>query len=173
MKKEKIWAGRISKDPDTLAEKFTSSIEIDKNLYLQDITGTAAYAIGLKDIGIISPAELKKILAGLKKIKYRIENNEIKFDDYEDIHSLVEYELVKTAGKAATKIHTGRSRNDQIVTDELLFLKSSILQTLDIIINLEALLVEKAESSSGLIFPASPQSGFGLFCMEYILPGEI
>ena len=74
MEKNKIWKGRIDKESDVLAEKFTASISIDKNLYLQDITGTAAYVIGLNNIGIISDSELKEILYGLKKVKEKIES---------------------------------------------------------------------------------------------------
>src|SRR5680860_688992 len=126
MEKEKIWQGMIDKDPDSAAEKFTSSILTDKILYVQDITGSAAYAAGLKSIGIITNDELGAILRGLKTVKSLIEKGEIDFSAYEDIHSLVEYELLKIAGEPASKIHTGRSRNDQIVTDELLYMKASI-----------------------------------------------
>ena len=127
MEKNKIWKGRIESPPDIAAEKFTRSIPVDWQLYSQDITGTAAYAAGLENIGIITAKELAQILEGLKKIKEKIESGNVSFDDYEDIHSFVEYELLKISGEPAKKVHTGRSRNDQIVTDELLMLKKAII----------------------------------------------
>jgi argininosuccinate lyase len=154
MEKEKIWKGMIDKDPDSAAEKFTSSILTDKKLYIQDITGSAAYAVGLKSIGIITSAELGSILSGLKTVKSLIEKGEIDFTAYEDIHSLVEYELLKTAGEPAAKIHTGRSRNDQIVTDELLYMKESIADTALRTIKLLKIISEKAHIYRGIMMPA-------------------
>jgi argininosuccinate lyase len=154
MEKEKIWKGMIEKDTDSAAEKFTSSILTDKKLYAQDITGTAAYALGLKSIGLITSAELGKIIKGLKTVKSLIEKGEIDFNAYEDIHSLVEYELLKIAGEPAAKIHTGRSRNDQIVTDELLYMKESIADAALKTIKLLKIISEKAHTCRRLIMPA-------------------
>jgi argininosuccinate lyase len=154
MEKEKIWQGMIDKDPDSAAEKFTSSILTDKKLYVQDITGTAAYAVGLKSIGILTSAELGIIFKGLKTVKSLIEKGEIDFTAYEDIHSLVEYELLKIAGEPAAKIHTGRSRNDQIVTDELIYMKASIADTVARTINLLKVISEKAHTYKNLTMPA-------------------
>ncbi len=123
----KIWKGRIQKDTDKAVEDFTYSIDIDRSLYLHDLTGTAAHVIGLKKIGIINETELKKILVGLIEIKQRIENGSITTEKHEDIHSLVENELYSLIGDPALKIHTGRSRNDQVVLDERLFCKDIIV----------------------------------------------
>jgi argininosuccinate lyase len=154
MEKEKIWKGMIEKDTDSAAEKFTSSILTDKKLYVQDITGTAVYALGLKSIGIITSAELVTILKGLKTVKSLIEKGKIDFTNYEDIHSLVEYELLKIAGEPAAKIHTGRSRNDQIITDELLYMKESIADAATKTIKLLKIISEKAHSCKHFIMPA-------------------
>lgn len=154
MEKEKIWKGMIDKEPDSAAEKFTSSILTDKKLYVQDITGSAAYALGLKSIGIITKEELGTILKGLKTVKSLIDKEEIDFTAYEDIHSLVEYELLKTAGEPAAKIHTGRSRNDQIVTDELLYMKESIADAVSRTIELLKIISEKAHFYRNLMMPA-------------------
>jgi len=151
---EKIWKGRINSNSDIFAEKFTSSIYIDKELYLQDIVGTSAHVIGLSSIGIISTSELKEILKGLNKIKVMIEGSKIKFESYEDIHSLVEYELGNIIGETAAKIHTGRSRNDQIVTDELLFVKDAVVKTVSLLISLEEKIIEIAEDEKNTIFLA-------------------
>jgi argininosuccinate lyase len=86
---DKLWKGRITGDSDRLAESFTASINIDRDLYLYDITGTAAYVIGLNDAGIISNEELKEIVGGLKKVKEKIEAGKIEAGHYEDIHSLI------------------------------------------------------------------------------------
>jgi argininosuccinate lyase len=151
---DKLWKGRITGDSDRLAESFTASINIDRDLYLYDITGTAAYVIGLNDAGIISNEELKEIVGGLKKVKEKIEAGKIEAGHYEDIHSLIEYELGKITGDSAGKIHTGRSRNDQIVVDELLFLKDAIISEIKLLIDLEKTLLGIAEVNIDLVFPA-------------------
>ncbi|MBM3705960.1 MAG: argininosuccinate lyase, partial [Actinobacteria bacterium] len=154
IEKDKLWKGRMDKTPDSFAEKFTASIGVDRVLYMQDITGTAAHVIGLESTGLVTGAELKEILSGLKHVVKKIEAGKVRFEDYEDIHSLVEYELAKIAGKPSEKIHTGRSRNDQVVLDELLFLKESIVQTLEKLVELEKVITRKAEKNMGIIFPA-------------------
>ncbi len=154
MKKEKIWKGRIGSDPDAMAESFTASIGIDKDLFLEDLTGTAAYVIGLENIGIINRIELKKILAGLKEVKNKIVSSSIELSIYEDIHSLVEGELTGSLGEIAGKIHTGRSRNDQIVLDELIFVKRSIKEILLSLLDLERTLLDMGLENEGLVFCA-------------------
>jgi len=151
---EKIWKGRISSNADIFAEKFTSSIYVDKELYLQDIIGTSAHVIGLHSIGILRTSELKEILAGLKKVKVMIEGSKLRFESYEDIHSLVEHELGKIIGDLAAKIHTGRSRNDQIVVDELLFVKEAIAKTIRLLTSLQESLIKIAEDEKNTIFIA-------------------
>ncbi|MCL5070050.1 MAG: argininosuccinate lyase [Actinobacteria bacterium] len=151
---EKIWKGRISSNADILAEKFTSSIGIDKKFYLQDIIGTSAHVIGLHSIGILRTSELKEILKGLKKIKVMVEAGKLQLESYEDIHSLVEYELGKIIGDLAAKIHTGRSRNDQIVVDELLFVKEAIAKTIKLLLGLQEKILRIAEDEKNTVFIA-------------------
>jgi len=150
----KIWKGRIEKNTDKAVDKFTCSIDIDKSLYLYDLTGTAAYAIGLNKIGIISDDEIKKILYGLKTVKRNIEESSIDISLYEDIHSLVESELGKIIGDTGMKIHTGRSRNDQIVLDEKLFIKDALIDIISKILALQGNILEIAESKIDIIIPA-------------------
>ena len=150
----KLWKGRIQKDTDKAVEDFTYSIDIDKSLYLHDLTGTAAHVIGLKKISIINDAELKKILVGLIEIKQKIENNSISIDQYEDIHSLVENELYSLIGEPALKIHTGRSRNDQVVLDERLFCKDIIISLGSGVIGILESILKLSEKNAGIIFPA-------------------
>ena len=150
----KIWKGRIGKNTDEAVEKFTSSIDIDKNLYLYDLTGTAAHVIGLHRIGIITDMEFKEIISGLKKVKKSIEESNIDTGMYEDIHSLVENELSKTIGDAAMKIHTGRSRNDQVVLDEKLFIKDAIIDMLNKILALQKNIIKISQKVMDVIIPA-------------------
>jgi argininosuccinate lyase len=151
----KIWTGRISKSTDKAVEEFTSSICVDKKLYLYDIVGTAAHVIGLNKIGILSDDESKKIIAGLEEVKKKIELKEVKdIDNYEDIHSLVENELAIAIGKTAEKIHTGRSRNDQVALDEKLFLKDALSGIVSKIIFLQKNLIELADKEINLAMPA-------------------
>ena len=150
----KIWEGMIAKNTDKAVHRFTISIDIDKSLYLYDLCGTAAHVIGLSRIGIITDNELKKILYGLGKVKKNIEKGNIDTGLYEDIHSLVENELGKIIGDNAMKIHTGRSRNDQIVLDEKLFIKDAIIDILNKILILKKNIIKIAESKIDVIIPA-------------------
>ncbi len=150
----KIWKGRIKKDMNKEVEKFTFSIDLDKNLYLYDIKGTAAHAAGLCKIGIITRDELKEIFYGLEKVKKNIEEDKIDILAYEDIHSLVENELGKITGNAAMKIHTGRSRNDQVILDEKLFIKDALINTLNNIVTLQNNILEIAKNTLDVIIPA-------------------
>src|SRR4030066_1726836 len=150
----KIWKGRIAKNTADAVDKFTSSINIDKELYLYDITGTAAHVMGLNKIGIITELELKKIMGGLKKVKRNIETGQVDTAVYEDIHSLIENELGKIIGDTAMKIHTGRSRNDQVVLDEKLFIKDAIIDLLNKIITLQNNIIKIAVKSTDIIMPA-------------------
>ncbi|MCJ7666060.1 MAG: argininosuccinate lyase [Actinobacteria bacterium] len=150
----KIWKGRIQKDTAGAVEDFTYSIDIDRSLYLHDLTGTAAHVIGLKKIGIINDPELKKILVGLLEIKQKIESGSIDIGKHEDIHSLVENELYSLIGDPALKIHTGRSRNDQVVLDEKLFCKDIIISLLSGMIGLLDNILKLSEKNTGTVFPA-------------------
>jgi argininosuccinate lyase len=150
----KMWEGMIEKNTDKEIEKFTSSIGIDRKLYLYDITGTAAHAAGLYKIGIIKKNELEKVFYGLKKLKGSLESDKVNLSVYEDIHSLIEKELGKIIGDTAMKIHTGRSRNDQIVLDEKLFLKQILVNTLNEIITLQKSILKLADNSLDIIIPS-------------------
>ncbi|MCE5330119.1 argininosuccinate lyase [bacterium] len=151
---DKIWSGRISGSTNDFADKFTFSLETDINLYMFDIMGTAAYAAGLKKVGLISTDELLNITEGLIKVKNGIEKNKFRKNSYEDVHSLIEYELKNEIGETAGKIHTGRSRNDQIVLDEKLYLKNAIIDILEVLVELELNILELAQKNIDVVFPA-------------------
>jgi argininosuccinate lyase len=150
----KIWKGRIEKNTDESVEGFTCSIDIDKKLYIYDLMGTAAHIACLNKIGVVSDGEVKKIFEGLKKIKINLDKGIIDHSKYEDIHSLIENELGKILGSVAEKIHTGRSRNDQIVLDEKMFVKDAVLNLLDEILILQKHIIKNAEDKIDIVIPA-------------------
>ena len=119
-KKKKVnplWGGRFESGTSDLAQSFSSSIDIDKRLFEADIKGSIAYAEILKNAKLINSTELSKIKKGLKKILEEIRQDKFNWDPaLEDVHMNIESRLVKVVGVAAKKIHTGRSRNDQVAT---------------------------------------------------------
>lgn len=120
---EKMWAGRFNKALDKQADDFNSSIHFDSRMYKQDIIGSMAHAIMLRRQGIISESEEKLIQKGLSEILADIESGDLQFDmNAEDIHMFVESELTKRIGDAGKKLHTARSRNDQVALDIRMYL---------------------------------------------------
>jgi argininosuccinate lyase len=118
MATEKSWQARISEATDALAQSFVESISYDRRLYKHDVAGSIAHAQMLTVVGLITEIERDTIIEGLKGIEHDIESGNFKFDEsLEDIHMVVEAELISRVGDPAKKLHTGRSRNDQVVTD--------------------------------------------------------
>src|SRR6266542_3937023 len=118
MSSEKSWQARISEATDKLAQSFVESISYDRRLYKHDIAGSIAHATMLAKVGLINDAERDAIVEGLKSIERDIEANNFVFDEaMEDIHMVIEAELIKRTGEPGKKLHTGRSRNDQVATD--------------------------------------------------------
>ncbi len=122
-----LWGGRFKESLNLKALKFSSSLNVDINLIEEDIEGSIAHAAMLSKTGIISPEESEKIINGLLQIKNEWENNSWKPDEneFEDIHSAVETKLFNIIGDSAGKLHTGRSRNDQVATDLILWTKNA------------------------------------------------
>jgi argininosuccinate lyase len=154
MGKGKIWKGRFSKETAVEMEKFSHSIETDKILFSEDIAVNKAWAQGLNKIGILSNKETKEILTALEVIKeeFTSHNFAIQPDD-EDIHSAIERRLTEITGDVGEKIHTGRSRNDQVMTDLLLYLKKELSEVLGHIVGLEKNVVDMAKDELDLIIP--------------------
>ncbi|OGR25820.1 MAG: argininosuccinate lyase [Desulfobacterales bacterium RIFOXYA12_FULL_46_15] len=151
---EKLWGGRFSQDTDELVEKFHASIDVDKRLYESDIEGSIAHLKMLAKESIITRTEAEILIKGLGKVKEKIENNEIKFSaSLEDIHMHVEDELGKVAGDVARKLHTGRSRNDQIALDVRIYLKSEIKTIIDLLVDFQKSLVRMAQKYPDVIMP--------------------
>jgi len=124
---KKPWSGRFQKSTAGNVEKFTSSIHYDRRLYSYDIEGSIAHATMLAGQNIISQKEAKKIVSTLKDILKDIEKGKLKFMAAdEDIHMAIEKELIKRIGETGGKLHSARSRNDQIVLDVRLYLRAEI-----------------------------------------------
>ena len=122
-----LWGGRFTKETDKLVYNFNASLSFDSKLYKQDITGSMAHASMLAKQGIIEEQEKEKILEGLKSILEDIENKKLEFtEEYEDIHSFVEATLIDRIGDAGKKLHTGRSRNDQVALDMKMYVRDEI-----------------------------------------------
>ena len=157
-KKEKeinpLWGGRFKSGTDDLAQSFSTSIDIDKRLFEVDIQGSIAYAEILNVANLINSSELKKIKKGLNKILDEIKRDKFDWDSsLEDVHMNIEAKLLKIAGTAAKKIHTGRSRNDQVATDLRLFLKNQIDEILKLTILHQKSLLKKADENTDTLMP--------------------
>ena len=122
-----LWGGRFTKDTDRDVYLFNASIGYDKRLYSEDIKGSMVHACMLEKQGIITKDELEDILKGLNAIIEQLEDGSLEItDEYEDIHSFVEANLTRMVGDAGKKLHTGRSRNDQVALDMKLYVRSSL-----------------------------------------------
>jgi argininosuccinate lyase len=152
--RKKPWSGRFQKPTAPNVEKFTSSIHYDRRLYPYDIEGSVAHAIMLAQQKIISKDEAAKIVFALKNILKDIEKGKMSFSPAdEDIHMAIERELINRIGNAGGKLHSARSRNDQIVLDVRLFLRTEIKNILDIVNDLQRQLVKLAKSEVKTIMP--------------------
>lgn len=151
---EKPWNGRFSERTDRLVETFTSSINIDKQLYSYDIEGSIAHCRMLARQSIITEEESLLLIQGLGKIKRDIERGEFLFDDsLEDIHMHIESRLLQDIGKVAQKLHTARSRNDQIALDVRMYLRDGTLDILKNLISLRELIINFAKVHIDAILP--------------------
>jgi argininosuccinate lyase len=152
----KAWGGRFSQEPDAEAADFGRSIEVDVELALEDITGSLAHVAGLRDAGLLTPAEAKTIGDGLRALAAEVEAGTVVWDpSNEDIHMNVEMLLTERIGPLAGKLHTGRSRNDQVATDLRLYLRRRIGDVSRAIVTLERALV-----------------GLGLAHRDAVMPGH-
>ncbi len=150
----KMWGGRFETTPSNLMQEINQSITFDKKLYKQDIKGSTAHAKMLAKIGILTKEESTKIIDGLKKIEKEIESGKFNFKiELEDIHMNIESRLKEIIGDAAGKLHTARSRNDQVALDFRLFVRDEIDNLSKLILDLQKNLVAKADENFGAILP--------------------
>ncbi|MGN0640681.1 MAG: argininosuccinate lyase [Oscillospiraceae bacterium] len=149
-----MWAGRFSKEVDEGVNAFNSSISFDARMYKQDIAGSIAHATMLGEQGIISMSDSLEIIGGLKEILSDIDSGKLEFDpNAEDIHMFIEAELTKRIGDAGKRLHTSRSRNDQVALDIRLYLRDEIKEIRALIVKLAETLCEIAEKNSDVIMP--------------------
>ena len=170
----KMWAGRTSGETDRIADDFNASIHFDCRMFREDITGSIAHARMLGKQGIITEEEAKTLVGGLKEILADLESGALDFDySAEDIHMFVEAELTARLGDVGKKLHTARSRNDQVALDLRLLLRGETDAITDRLFDLLTVLSDSAEKYAGVIMPgythlqrAQPIT-FGHYLMAY------
>ena len=150
----KLWAGRFQKETDTLVNDFNSSIAFDARMYREDIAGSIAHATMLGRQGIIEEHEAEKIIDGLKAILADIEADKVEFSlENEDIHMNIETLLTQRIGDTGKRLHTARSRNDQVAVDFRLYVKQEIPKIIGMVLELEKVLIRKAEANLDTVMP--------------------
>jgi argininosuccinate lyase len=150
----KPWAGRFTEATDRFVEEFTASVNFDKRLYRHDIAGSLAHARMLQQVGVLSAAECEAIVKGLQDIQAEIERDDFAWSlSLEDVHMNIEARLTERIGIAGKKLHTGRSRNDQVATDIRLYLRDEIDALDRELRRLQAALLEVAEREADTILP--------------------
>ncbi len=170
----KLWSGRFEKNTDALVDELNASIEFDSRLYREDIEGSIAHAEMLGRTGILSPEDVESITGALRAILQDIEDGSLTFSlENEDIHMSVEAELTRRIGEAGKRLHTARSRNDQVALDIRLYLKKEIPEIKGLVLALMSALVRKAEEHTETIMPAythlqrAQPSTFAHYMMAY------
>ncbi|HNI26420.1 MAG TPA: argininosuccinate lyase, partial [Leptospiraceae bacterium] len=153
-KETKLWGGRFSSPTSPIMERIGESISFDYKLYHHDILGSRAHSKNLKQMGILTEREFDDIQRGLTQIEKEIEEGKLKFrPELEDIHMHIESRLTELIGSAGKKLHTARSRNDQVAQDVRLYLKDSIVKIQNSLKNLLEAVLKKAEASTDIIMP--------------------
>ena len=149
-----LWSGRFTENVSEFTQRFGASLPVDKALYAQDIAGSKAHAKMLAKVGVISEEDAQQIAAGLDRVKADIESGDFSFDiNDEDIHMSVEKALTAEIGDAGARLHTGRSRNDQVATDTRLYAKQRATDLMRANVALRHALIDQAEANFGVILP--------------------
>ncbi len=150
----KLWGGRFTKKTDQLVEEYTASILFDKELAEEDIQGSLAHIAMLAKCGIVPEADAERIKEGLLKVQERIQRGEMEFSvSDEDIHMNIEKALIEEIGPVGGKLHTGRSRNDQVATDMHLYLRRRVVEFVGMLHKLQLALLEQAKANLDTIIP--------------------
>jgi len=151
---QKPWDGRFRERTDKSVETFTASIAYDRRLYPYDIAGSIAHCKMLATVGIITDEEANALVKGLSTIEQELDRGEFVFDDsLEDIHMHIESRLLQVAGEVAEKLHTARSRNDQVALDVRLYLRDETRRTIDLLQTLRTVLVDLADGHPDVVMP--------------------
>ena len=155
MSEKKLWGGRFSEGTDEFVEEFTESVSFDKNLALYDIRGSIAHAKMLGKQRIIPQEDAEKIIKGLEEIKKEIQEGKFQWKkELEDVHMNIEKALIEKIGDVGGKLHTGRSRNDQVITAFRLYLKEETKNIIQLLKQLKKALLKKAEETVDIVMPA-------------------
>jgi len=151
---KKMWGGRFDQTTDQLVEQFSESISFDARLYEHDIRGSIAHATMLESVGVLSTSEKEDIINGLGKILSKIKEGQFEWStSLEDVHMNIEARLTEEIGEAGKKLHTGRSRNDQVATDIRLYLRDCSDRQLNLLNQLQNALLDLAEPEVETIMP--------------------
>ena len=138
-----LWGGRFTKETDQLVYNFNASISFDRKFYREDIQGSIAHVTMLAKQGILTEQERDQIIAGLRGILEDVEAGRLPITEkYEDIHSFVEANLIERIGDTGKKLHTGRSRNDQVALDMRLYTRKEVLETDGLLFDLQKTLLD-------------------------------
>ena len=149
-----LWGGRFSEATDAFVQRFTASVQFDQRMYRQDIAGSIAHATMLAKVGVLSDDEAKQIITGLDEIRQTIENGEFEWSiPLEDVHMNIESALTAKIGAVGKKLHTGRSRNDQVATDIRLYVRDEIDQIAVLLTTLQTALISLAEREADTVMP--------------------
>ncbi|GAB6063579.1 argininosuccinate lyase [Deferrisoma palaeochoriense] len=151
---EKPWGGRFREETLKIVERFTASIGFDRRMYRQDIRGSIAHARMLAAVGILTEDEAETLVRGLERVLAEIERGELELTEaLEDIHMNVEHRLTELVGPVGGKLHTARSRNDQVALDLRLYLADEVPEILDLLRGLGEVLLERAEAEADILLP--------------------
>jgi len=165
---QKLWGGRFEGEPSQLLRRLNDSFAFDRELFDEDVEGSIAWARAIADVGVLSEDELDAILGALARIATPSDG------DYEDVHSYVEAKLYELIGAGAGKLHTGRSRNDQVATDLKLWLKRACDEAIEIVTSLAKTLATRALQEAATPMPGYTHSKqaepitFGHWCLAYV-----
>jgi argininosuccinate lyase/amino-acid N-acetyltransferase len=171
-----LWGGRFKEKASLQFKKFNDSLPVDYRMAVQDIVGSIAWAQAIHEVGVINEDELVRLTAALQELKASVEENpqQILLSDAEDIHSWVEIQLIEKMGDLGKKLHTGRSRNDQVATDLKLWCKEKGGDLLFALVNLQQAMMNLAEREKDTVLPgythlqrAQPIT-FGHWCLAYV-----
>jgi len=171
-----LWGGRFKEKASLQFKKFNDSLPVDYRMAVQDIVGSIAWAQAIHEVGVLNEDELIRLIAALNELKVSVEENpkQILASDAEDIHSWVEIQLIEKTGDLGKKLHTGRSRNDQVATDLKLWCKETGGDLLFALVNLQQAMMNLAEREKNTVLPgythlqrAQPVT-FGHWCLAYV-----
>ena len=151
---EKLWSGRFKEETAKIVEKFTSSIDVDRRLYSYDIQGSIAHCRTLAKAAIISAEEAEELITGLEEVRREIDEGVLSYNDaLEDIHTHIESRLAEIVGKVASKLHTARSRNDQVALDVRMYLRDTVEAIIKYVYELQNVLVDLARRHIATVLP--------------------